>query len=41
MLSERAFRIVIVRPGAGCGLDNATTDCTVHYTGAGLTVDLN
>ena len=41
MSAERSFRIVIVRPGAGTGLDNTACDREVRYTGAALTVDMN
>ena len=38
MLCERDFRVVLVRPGAGCGLDNESSDYTVHYTGEEVTI---
>ena len=41
MCTSRSFRIVIVRPGAGTGLDNTACDKEVRYTGAALTVDMN
>lgn len=33
MLEDREFRIVVVRRGKACGLDNSSTDLTVHYDG--------
>ena len=41
MCAERTFRVVIVRGGAGTGLDNTSCDREVRYTGAALTVDMN
>jgi len=41
MCAERNFRVVIVRSGAGTGLDNVSADRTVRYTGKQLRVDLN
>ena len=41
MVAGRTFRVVVVRPGAGAGLDNASCDREVRYTGAKVTVDMN
>ena len=41
MIAERAFRIVLVRPGTGTGLDNASCDREVRYTGEKVSVDMN
>ena len=41
MPEERRFRVVIVRPGAGTGLDRDACDVAVTYTGALVRVDLN
>ena len=41
MIAERTFRIVVVRPGAGTGLDNTSCDKEVRYAGVALTVDMN
>ena len=41
MLAERDFRIVIVRPGTACGLDNESSDITVHYNGSIVTIPLS
>ena len=40
MLSERDFRMVLVRPGSACGLDNESCDVTVHYSGSEISVSL-
>lgn len=40
MLPERDFRIVTVRPGCACGLDNESSDLTVHYTGSPVSAEL-
>ena len=40
MLSERTFRVVLVRPGSGCGLDNMSEDVTVRYDGTEQTLHL-
>ncbi|MCQ2150208.1 MAG: glycoside hydrolase family 31 protein [Bacteroidales bacterium] len=37
---ERDFPVVIVRPGSACGLDNESSDITVHYNGSPVTVRL-
>ena len=41
MPKERRFSVVIVRPGAGTGLDRDACDVAVVYTGAAVRVDLN
>ena len=41
MAAERTFRVVVVRKGVATGLDNASCDREVRYTGEKLTVDLN
>ena len=41
MPQERRFRVVIVRPEAGTGLDRAACDVAVTYAGAQVRVDLN
>ena len=41
MCAERTFRIVVVRPGAGTGLDNTSCDREVRYTGEKVSVDMN
>ena len=41
MPASRRFRVVIVRPGAGTGLDRDACDVEVTYEGAGIRVDLN
>jgi hypothetical protein len=41
MVSGRTFRVVVVRSGVATGLDNASCDREVRYTGEKLTVDLN
>ena len=40
MLTERDFRIVLVRPGTACGLDNGSSDIAVHYNGSVVTIRL-
>lgn len=40
MISERDFRIILVRYGKGTGLDTAAEDLVVHYSGQKLTVNL-
>lgn len=40
MLTERDFRPVLVRPGAGNGLDNESGDTLVHYTGEEVTIQM-
>lgn len=37
MLAERDFRVVLVRPGSACGLDNESCDVNVHYCGTKVT----
>ena len=39
-LAGRDFRIVIVRPGTACGLDNGSSDISVHYNGSIVTIPL-
>ena len=41
LLRSREFRVVLVRPGAGTGLDNVSADRTVNYTGKKTTLDMN
>ena len=41
MIAGRTFRIVIVRPGAGTGLDNTSCDREVRYDGDKVSVDMN
>ena len=41
MCTERTFRIVIVRPDAGTGLDNVSCDREVRYDGTEQHIDLN
>ena len=41
MIDGRTFRIVLVRPGTGTGLDNASCDREVRYAGEKVTVDMN
>jgi alpha-D-xyloside xylohydrolase len=41
MPQERQFRVVIVRPDAGTGLDRSACDVAVSYAGAQVRVDLN
>ena len=41
MLSGRRFNVVLVRPGAGTGMDRESTDVTVKYTGKQVIIDLN
>ena len=38
MLEERDIRVVLVRPGAGVGLDNESSDVLIHYSGHPLTL---
>lgn len=40
MISEREFRIVIVRNGIGAGLDNESSDVSVRYNGQKLIVNM-
>lgn len=37
MLAERDFNVVLVREGAGTGLDNEACDVKVHYDGSAVT----
>lgn len=41
MLAERDFRIVLVRPGSACGLDNESYDLAIHYDGGLVTINTN
>ena len=41
MLQSREFRVVLVRPGAGTGLDIASCDAKVAYEGREVSLDLN
>ena len=41
MIAERTFRVVVVRPGVGTGLDNVSCDREVRYAGDAVTVDMN
>jgi alpha-D-xyloside xylohydrolase len=41
MSQERQFRIVIVRPDAGTGLDRAACDVAVPFSGREIRVDMN
>ncbi len=34
MLQKREFRVVLVRPGVGVGLDNESSDAIIQYTGS-------
>ena len=38
MLKQREFRVVLVRPGAGVGLDNESSDAIIPYTGKTVTL---
>ena len=41
MLEQREFRLVLVRPDAGTGLDNESCDATVRYDGRKTVLNLN
>ena len=41
MIAGRTFRIVLVRPGFGTGLDNSSSDREVKYSGEKVSVDMN
>jgi hypothetical protein len=38
MLRKREFRVVLVRPDAGAGLDNESCDTIIQYTGNSVTL---
>ena len=41
MLTERDFRVALVRPGSACGLDNESYDLAIHYDGGLVTINTN
>ena len=41
MLSERTFRVVVVRRGRGIGVEEAEPDAVIHYDGSRVTLELD